>query len=117
MQHQHKWRRVSSADGCIEHHAGRRLYSASVDHWDLDVHAAGAKVATTSSIVQPVNRWRGVSPQSRIMGETTLRRILIAAAASLLLTPVGFAADLPTAAPSDVGIGRLDRVTSFFKAD
>src|SRR3984957_2841507 len=51
------------------------------------------------------------------MGETILRRILIAAAASLLLTPVGFAADLPTAAPSDVGIGRLDRVTSFFKAD
>src|ERR1700727_1587473 len=51
------------------------------------------------------------------MGETTLKRILIAAAASLLLTPVGFAADLPTAAPSDVGIGRLDRVTSFFKAD
>jgi CubicO group peptidase (beta-lactamase class C family) len=46
-----------------------------------------------------------------------LRQILLAAIAWLLMAPMGFAADLPSAAPADVGIGRLDRITGFFKAD
>jgi len=46
-----------------------------------------------------------------------LRKILVAACAGLLLAHAGFAADLPTAAPADVGVGRLDRITSLFKAD
>jgi CubicO group peptidase (beta-lactamase class C family) len=40
-----------------------------------------------------------------------------AAGAWMLLGSVGYAADLPTAAPGDVGIGRLDRVSQFFKAE
>jgi len=46
-----------------------------------------------------------------------LRRILFAASAWLSLVSAAFAADLPSAAPADVGIGRLDRITQFFKAD
>jgi len=46
-----------------------------------------------------------------------LKKILVAACAGLLLAHAGFAADLPTAAPADVGIGRLDRITSLFKSD
>jgi CubicO group peptidase (beta-lactamase class C family) len=46
-----------------------------------------------------------------------LRRILLTAGTWVLLASVAFGADLPTAAPSDVGVGRLDRITSFFKAD
>jgi CubicO group peptidase (beta-lactamase class C family) len=55
-----------------------------------------------------------------------VRRHLLTAAAWLVLTSavvaadppiVAFAADLPTAPPSDVGVGRLDRITAFFKAD
>ncbi len=45
------------------------------------------------------------------------RTLLLATAAWLLAAPAGFAADLPTAAPSEVGIGRLDRITQLFKAD
>jgi CubicO group peptidase (beta-lactamase class C family) len=40
-----------------------------------------------------------------------------AAGAWMLLGSVGYAADLPTAAPGDVWIGRLDRVSQFFKAE
>jgi CubicO group peptidase (beta-lactamase class C family) len=40
-----------------------------------------------------------------------------AAGAWMLLGSVGYAADLPTAAPGDVGIGRLDRISQFFKAE
>jgi CubicO group peptidase (beta-lactamase class C family) len=46
-----------------------------------------------------------------------VRRTFLTAAAYLLLTSAAFAADLPTAAPADVGIGRTDRITQFFKAD
>jgi CubicO group peptidase (beta-lactamase class C family) len=46
-----------------------------------------------------------------------VRRILLNATAGLLLSFATFAADLPTAAPADVGIGRLDRITQMFKAD
>ena len=46
-----------------------------------------------------------------------MRRILFGAAAGLLLASAAFAADLPTAAPADVGIGQLDRITQVFKAD
>ena len=46
-----------------------------------------------------------------------MKRILSGAAAGLLLAYAAFAADLPTAAPADVGIGRLDRITQMFKAD
>ena len=46
-----------------------------------------------------------------------MRRILLTAGTWVLLASVAFGADLPTAAPSDVGVGRLDRITSFFKAD
>jgi CubicO group peptidase (beta-lactamase class C family) len=46
-----------------------------------------------------------------------LKRALVAAGIWLLLAPATFAADLPTAAPAYVGIGRLDRITQFFKAD
>jgi hypothetical protein len=46
-----------------------------------------------------------------------VKRILSGAAAGLLLVYAAFAADLPTAAPADVGIGRLDRITQMFKAD
>ena len=54
-----------------------------------------------------------------------MRRHLLTAAAWLVLTSaivaadppiVAFAADLPTAPPSDVGVGRLDRIKAFFKA-
>jgi CubicO group peptidase (beta-lactamase class C family) len=34
-----------------------------------------------------------------------------------LLVSAGVSADLPTAVPGDVGLGRLDRITSYFKAD
>lgn len=55
-------------------------------------------------------------------GGTILKQILLAAAAWATLvaaipTPAAIAADLPTAAPADVGIGRLDRITNLFKAD
>jgi len=46
-----------------------------------------------------------------------LRRVLLATCGWLLLATAGFAADLPTAAPADVGVGRLDRITTLFKAD
>ena len=46
-----------------------------------------------------------------------MKRTLFAASAWLLLASAGFAADLPTAAPADVGIGRLDRISQMFKAD
>src|ERR1700722_2804832 len=46
-----------------------------------------------------------------------MRRILLTAGTWLLLASVALAADLPTAAPSDVGVGRLDRISAFFKAD
>ncbi len=51
------------------------------------------------------------------MGGTTLRRVLFATCGWLLLASPVFAADLPTAVPAEVGVGRLDRITSFFKAD
>src|ERR1700712_4309024 len=41
----------------------------------------------------------------------------LTAGAWMLLGSAGFAADLPTAAPGDVGIGRLDRISEFFKAE
>jgi CubicO group peptidase (beta-lactamase class C family) len=46
-----------------------------------------------------------------------LRRILTIAGAWILLASAAIAADLPTAAPAQEGIGRLDRISSFFKAD
>ena len=46
-----------------------------------------------------------------------MRRILLAATTCLVLASAAFAADLPVAAPSEVGMGRLDRITQFFKAD
>jgi CubicO group peptidase (beta-lactamase class C family) len=46
-----------------------------------------------------------------------MRRIVLPAATWLVLASAALAADLPTAAPSNVGIGRLDRITAFFKAD
>ena len=46
-----------------------------------------------------------------------MKRILSGAAAGLLLASAAFAAELPVAAPADVGIGRLDRITQMFKAD
>jgi CubicO group peptidase (beta-lactamase class C family) len=46
-----------------------------------------------------------------------LRRILLAAAASLSLITAATAADLPAAAPAEVGIGRLGRIAAMFKAD
>lgn len=51
------------------------------------------------------------------MGGTTLRRVLFATCGWLLLASPVFAADLPTAVPAEMGVGRLDRITSFFKAD
>ena len=46
-----------------------------------------------------------------------LKRLLLISAACLALGGSALAADLPTAAPSEVGIGRLDRITQMFKAD
>jgi CubicO group peptidase (beta-lactamase class C family) len=46
-----------------------------------------------------------------------MKTSLFAASLWLLLAAPGLAADLPTAPPADVGIGRLDRITNFFKAD
>jgi CubicO group peptidase (beta-lactamase class C family) len=46
-----------------------------------------------------------------------VRKPIFAACLWLLLAVPGFAADLPTAAPADVGIGRLDRITALFKTD
>jgi CubicO group peptidase (beta-lactamase class C family) len=46
-----------------------------------------------------------------------LRRILFAAYTWLLLASPGVAAELPTADPAEVGIGRLDRITNLFKTD
>jgi CubicO group peptidase (beta-lactamase class C family) len=43
--------------------------------------------------------------------------LFFASIAWLLLASVGFADDLPVAAPADEGIGRLDRISAFFKAD
>ena len=42
---------------------------------------------------------------------------LLAAACALILATAAIAADLPTAAPETVGIGRLDRMTAYFKAE
>ncbi|MFL5284890.1 MAG: hypothetical protein ACJ8AW_28955, partial [Rhodopila sp.] len=39
------------------------------------------------------------------------------AAAWVLLSAGALAADLPTAAPADVSMWRLDRMTQFFKSD
>jgi CubicO group peptidase (beta-lactamase class C family) len=50
-------------------------------------------------------------------GGMPMRNFILAAGFWLFLTSPGFAADLPTAAPGDVGMGRLDRITSFFKND
>jgi CubicO group peptidase (beta-lactamase class C family) len=46
-----------------------------------------------------------------------LRRILIAVSTCLLFSSVALAADLPTAEPSAAGMGRLDRIASFFSAE
>jgi hypothetical protein len=46
-----------------------------------------------------------------------MRKHLLAAAACLLLSLPAIAADLPKAAPAEVGVGRLDRITQMFKAD
>jgi CubicO group peptidase (beta-lactamase class C family) len=46
-----------------------------------------------------------------------MRQLFFASIAWLLLASVGLAADLPVAAPADEGIGRLDRISAFFKAD
>jgi CubicO group peptidase (beta-lactamase class C family) len=46
-----------------------------------------------------------------------MRQLGYASIAWLLLASVGFAAELPVAAPADVGIGRLDRINAFFKAE
>ena len=46
-----------------------------------------------------------------------MKRTLFAASAWLVLASAGLAAELPTAAPADVGIGRLDRISQMFKAD
>lgn len=46
-----------------------------------------------------------------------MRAALFATAAWLLIAPPGFAADLPTTSPAEVGIGRLDRITKMFKTD
>jgi CubicO group peptidase (beta-lactamase class C family) len=49
-----------------------------------------------------------------------LRRILLAAAAawlSLVCAALALAGELPSAAPADVGVGRLDRISQMFKAD
>ncbi len=46
-----------------------------------------------------------------------MRRILLAATTCLVLASAAFAADLPAAAPSEVGMSRLDRITQLFKAD
>jgi CubicO group peptidase (beta-lactamase class C family) len=51
------------------------------------------------------------------IGGTTMRQLFFASIAWLLLASVGLAADLPVAAPADEGIGRLDRISAFFKAD
>jgi CubicO group peptidase (beta-lactamase class C family) len=50
-------------------------------------------------------------------GAPVVRKPIFAACLWLLLVAPGFAADLPTAAPADVGIGRLERITTLFKAD
>jgi CubicO group peptidase (beta-lactamase class C family) len=42
------------------------------------------------------------------------RRLLIMAGLCLFLTPPAVAADVPTAAPESVGLGRLERITQFF---
>ena len=46
-----------------------------------------------------------------------MRRVLLATCGWLLLASPAFAAELPSAAPAEVGMGRLDRITSMFKAD
>ncbi len=46
-----------------------------------------------------------------------MRRIVLAATTCLVLASAAMAADLPTAAPSAVGMDRLDRITQLFKAD
>jgi CubicO group peptidase (beta-lactamase class C family) len=46
-----------------------------------------------------------------------MKQLFYASMAWLLLTAVGFAAELPVAAPSDAGMGRLDRIDAFFKAE
>jgi CubicO group peptidase (beta-lactamase class C family) len=46
-----------------------------------------------------------------------MRQLFFASIAWLLLASVGLAADLPLAAPAVEGIGRLDRISAFFKAD
>ena len=46
-----------------------------------------------------------------------MRRVLLATCGWLLLASPAFTAELPSAAPAEVGMGRLDRLTSMFKAD
>ena len=46
-----------------------------------------------------------------------MRRILLAASTCLILASTAFAADLPAAAASEVGMARLDRITQFFRAE
>ncbi len=46
-----------------------------------------------------------------------MRRAVLAAGACVFVASAGFAADLPTAAPGEVGVGRLDRITRMFKDD
>jgi hypothetical protein len=45
------------------------------------------------------------------------RRLLIAAGLCLCLTLPAAAADLPTATPESVGLGRLDRITQLLRHD
>ena len=46
-----------------------------------------------------------------------MKHTLIAASACLFLSSAALAAELPTAAPSEAGMSRLERLTQFFKAD
>jgi CubicO group peptidase (beta-lactamase class C family) len=46
-----------------------------------------------------------------------MKSFVCAVCAWLALTVAGLAAELPTADPGQAGVGRLDRITQFFKAD
>jgi CubicO group peptidase (beta-lactamase class C family) len=46
-----------------------------------------------------------------------VRPFFFASIVWLILTPFGLAAELPVASPSDEGIGRVERISSFFKAE
>jgi CubicO group peptidase (beta-lactamase class C family) len=57
------------------------------------------------------------SPNNKNIGETALKNLLLTLGTALTLTMAAQAADLPTAAPADMGMGRLDRITQTFKTD